>query len=148
MAHTIPVAGGVLALLGSLLVLFVGAALALIGGFLLFLPVGFLAGLFFLGLWIGLLMLVFSILIFAVPSLKSAWGTAVIVLSVLSLPFALGGLLFGFLFGLIGGILTILHRDPPPMMPPGVPFGAWPCPACGAPVPPQTRVCPRCGRSS
>ncbi len=146
MSNHVPVAGGVLSIIGSVFVLLAGAALAVLGSFLSFF-IGGLAGLFYIGLLIGVLMLIFSILIFVMPSMKTAWGALVIVLAIASLPFALGGFIIGFILALIGGILTLVHKSTPAMAAPmpGQPV-AMACPACGGMVNPQTRTCTACGR--
>ncbi|HEY6237838.1 MAG TPA: DUF6114 domain-containing protein [Thermoplasmata archaeon] len=152
MAHHIPTAGAVLSLIGGIFVLLGGYVVAVFGVlFSLFFPR--LAGLFFIGLAIGALIIVLSILLFVVPQARVAWGALIIVLAVLSWPFALGGFFLGFLLALIGGILAITHKAPvmmqppmgQPMMPP--PPGAMACPHCGGVVNWQTRTCTACGRS-
>lgn len=148
MAHHVPVAGGVLSVIGSVFVLLAGLVLAFIGTAFSFLLGGY-SGLLFIGLVIGILMLIVSILIFVMPQMKVAWGALVIVFSIASLPFALGGFFIGFILGLIGGILTLVYKSPPAMAPMGAPMappGTMACPACGGMVNMQTRTCMSCGR--
>ena len=135
-------------MIGAVFVLIGGIFLAYVGSFLSFF-IGGIAGLFFVGLIIGVLMLIVSILIFVMPQMKTAWGALVIVFAVLSIPFALAGFFLGFLLGLIGGILTIVYKSPAAMAPMGAPMGqpgAMTCPACGGMVNMQTRTCMSCGR--
>jgi hypothetical protein len=108
--------------------------------------------LFFIGLIIGILIIVFAILLFVAPQMKTAWGALIIVLSLLSWPFAFGGFFIGFLLALIGGILAITYKPPVMMQAPmGQPMmgqpGAMACPHCGGMVNMQTRTCTACGRS-
>lgn len=149
MAHHVPIAGGVLSVIGSVFVLLAGIVLAVIGTAFSFL-LGAYSGLLFIGLIVGILMLIISILIFVMPQMKVAWGALIIVFSIVSLPFALGGFLIGFILGLIGGILTIVYKSPPQAAPMGAPMppppGTMSCPACGGMVNMQTRTCMSCGR--
>lgn len=152
MARNVPVAGGVLSLIGAIFILLGGIAMAVLGAILsVFLPS--LAGLFAIGLVIGVIALIVSILIFVMPHMKTAWGALMIVLAVVSLPFnILGGFVIGFILALIGGILTLVWKPPmvapmgAPMAPPMGAPGAMTCPACGGMVNMQTRTCMSCGR--
>lgn len=151
MAGQVPTAGAILSLIGGIFVLLVGVWLAIIGtAFSFFL--GSLTGLFFIGLVVGILIVVFAALMFAAPRMKVAWGALVIVLAIVSLPTALGGFFIGFILALIGGILAITYKPTPTMMAPpmmGAPMGGpvpAACPACGGPIDPARRTCTRCGR--
>ena len=154
MAGQTPTAGAVLSLVGGVFILLGGLLMAVIGATFSFL-LGGLAGLFFVGLLLGILVIVMAVLMFVSPRLKAAWGALVIVFAIVSLPFAvLGGFVIGFILALIGGILAIVYKPPvpvmvAPMMPPP-PMAAPPptvCPACGGPVDTTRRVCTRCGRA-
>jgi hypothetical protein len=101
-----PVPAAVLTILGGLLILAVGAIIALVGVFVLFFAAPF-AGFFFVGVVVGALLILDGILMLVVPSLRVVWGILAIVLGVVSLPFALGGLLIGFLLVLVGGLLAM-----------------------------------------
>ncbi|MGC4377259.1 DUF6114 domain-containing protein [Fictibacillus sp. Mic-4] len=69
-------------------------------------PIAFLPGTFaFIGFIFGGLLLILGILAFFSRPLKTFIGIAAIFLSVLSLIGALGGLLLGTVFGIIGGAL-------------------------------------------
>ncbi len=154
MAGQVPTGGAILSLIGGIFVLLGGIAMAVIGsifsGFL-----GDYTGLFFIGLIVGILIIVFAILMFAMPRMKLVWGILVIVFAFVSIPYAiLGGFVIGFILALVGGILAIVYKAPAPMAPPP-PMAAPPapgmvpanCPACGGPVDPNRRVCTRCGRA-
>jgi len=160
MAHHVPMAGAVLSLIGGLFVLAVGGWIANVAPYF----AGFLGpftALFFIGAVVGLLIVFCSVLLLVAPRMKTAWGALIIGLAFASLPFALGGLGFGFLLALIGGILAITYRPPPPMPSPvprpSVGQPGWPppmerpsataCPHCRAVVDLRTRACTGCGRS-
>lgn len=164
MSHHVPTTAFVLSLIGGIFVFLAGLVLAYIASFLAFFGFG-LGGILYIGLVVGILMIVFSILLYVMPQAKTAWGALIIVLSIVSLPFALGGFIVGFILGLIGGIFAITYK--PPMMAPmmgqpmmgqpmmgqpmmGQPTGAplpVACPACGGQINPQTRTCMSCGRA-
>ncbi len=132
----------------------VGAALAIVGSFLAVFGFAF-AWLFFLGLVVGILLIVMGVLALARPEMKTAWGAIIVVLAFVSLPTALGGLILGFILTLIGGILVLVHKPPTmvayaPMGYPGQPLGSSvpvACPSCGGAINPSTRTCLACGRS-
>ncbi len=164
MSHHVPTTGFVLSLIGGIFVLLGGLALAYVETVLASFGFGFiLGGLAIVGLLVGVLIIVFAILLYVKPELKVAWGALIIVLSIVSWPFALGGFFVGFLLALIGGILAIVYKPPmvapmmgqpmmgQPMM--GQPMMGQPmaapmaCPACGGQVNPQTRTCMSCGRT-
>ncbi|HZY91755.1 MAG TPA: DUF6114 domain-containing protein [Thermoplasmata archaeon] len=154
MAGQVPTAGAVLSLVGGIFILLGGLVLAFIGAIFSFL-LGAYAGILFIGLVLGILIIVMSILMFVMPRMKVAWGALVIVLAIVSLPFTIfGGFVLGFILCLVGGILAIVYKAPAPMM--GSPMMAPPpmggavpavCPACGGPVDQARRVCTRCGRA-
>ena len=99
-----------------------GAILALVGG-LLAAVFGLASGLFFVGLIVGLLTVLVGILLVAVPRGHSVWGSLAIVFAFVSIPFALGGFVVGFVLALIGGILGLLWR--PPRTGPVITVHAW-----------------------
>ncbi len=155
MPHHVPTAGGVLTIIGGALVTLVGIALAVVGAFLGAFGFAF-AWLFFIGLGVGILLIVMGILALARPQGKTVWGVLIIVLAIASLPTALGGLFLGFLLALIGGILVLVHK--PPMVVTVGPMGYYPgqplpsavpvaCPSCGGAINPATRTCLACGLS-
>ncbi len=159
MANNVPTAGFVLSLIGGIFVLLAGIVLAVIGSFLASF-IGGIAGIFFVGLVVGLLIIVLSVMLYVRPQMKTIWGILIIILAIVSLPTALGGFFIGFLLALIGGVLAITYKAPqappmvaPPMMAPpmGAPMGSGPvpanCPSCGAPMNPASRTCTSCVRS-
>jgi hypothetical protein len=113
----------VLTIVGGLFILLGGSLLAVLG--IVFALIGFVSGLFFLGLLVGGLTLLVGILMLAFPSGHVTWGVLAIVLAVVSIPFALGGLIIGFLLTLLGGILALAWKPP---QEPAVTVGARPVP--------------------
>lgn len=105
-----PVAAGVLTIIGGIFILLVGLVIAAFGALFAFL--GFFSGLFFIGAAVGFLTIIVGVLMLAVPSAHLVWGILAVVLAVVSLPFALGGLIIGFLLALIGGILAAVWKRP------------------------------------
>jgi hypothetical protein len=136
MAHHIPTTAFILTLIGGVFVLLGGVVLAWLGS--IFLSFGIAAGgLLFVGLGVGLLIIIMAILMWVAPGMKLVWGILTIVLSLVSWPFALGGFFIGFLLALLGGIFAITYKSQPmmaaPMMPPPMPPMAPPA----APPPPM-----------
>ncbi len=107
-----PVAAAALTILGGLFVMVGGAAIALVGGILAAF-LGSFSGLFLIGLLVGLLTVTVGLLMLVVPSGHSVWGILAILFALVSVPFALAGLIVGFVLALIGGILAILWRPGP-----------------------------------
>jgi hypothetical protein len=98
-----------LTLIGGFFILIGGVALAIIGAIFFSLVPG-VAGVFFIGLVVGLFTLVLGGLMLAAPRLHVVWGVLAIVMALLSIPFALFGFGIGFLLVLIGGILAIVFK--------------------------------------
>lgn len=112
-------AGGVLTIIGGFFILSIGAVVAyivgLFGGFRFG---GLISSFLVLGPILGLIIIILGILALVLPDLNVAWGALVIILSVLSIfSSAIGGLFLGFLLALIGGILILVKRAPPPVAP-------------------------------
>ncbi|HEV2317589.1 MAG TPA: DUF6114 domain-containing protein [Thermoplasmata archaeon] len=99
------IAAGFFILLGGLFVALLGVALYAIGFHA--------ASILFIGPLLGILLWVMAGLMWAFPRGHVAWGAIVIVISVVSIPFTLAGLILGFLLGLAGGVLAIVHRPAP-----------------------------------
>ncbi len=134
MAGKVPVAAGVLSIVGAVFILIGGLAEAYIGAILsIFFP-GVGAILVAGALGVAVLSFIWAILMFVMPSHKAIWGALMIVMAVLSLPFAfLGGFLIGFILALIGGILAITYKAPEP---PVVVYAPMPGAPPFAPPPP------------
>ena len=113
-----PVAAFVLSLIGGILVLVAGAALAMLGVAVAFFTfgAGLLLGIFAL---FGIVIIVGSIMMYSQPSSAKTWGIIVLILGILSLfgvITALGGIL-----ALIGGILAIVWKPSAPASAPPLP---------------------------
>ena len=105
-----PVGAAVLTIIGGIFIIIGGFIIALIGALFAFL--GFFSGIFFVGIVVGVLTLLMGILMLALPSAHLPWGIITILLAIVSIPFALGGFLIGFILALIGGILSIVWKRP------------------------------------
>ena len=174
MAGEKPTAAMVLSLIGGIFVLIGGAILAAAGGLLASLAIvgGGLVFVFgIVGIVFGILMIVGAIMMYTNPASHTMWGAIVLVLSILSWVFAIGGIFIGFLLGLIGGILALVFKPSMgPTMMPGQPMGSYPtgamgpmgttppmgqpmgqmgmtCKNCGGSIPAGASRCPNCGAS-
>ncbi len=111
-----PTAAFVLSLIGGIIILLWGASLATVGVSVQIITFGFLGTLItLLGTLeavLGLLVIVFGVLMFVRPKQHATFGVLVLVCSVVSL-IGLGGLFLGFVLGLVGGILGIVHKPGP-----------------------------------
>ncbi|MGP8078785.1 MAG: DUF6114 domain-containing protein [Thermoplasmata archaeon] len=105
-----PVGAGVLTVIGGFFILVGGLFVAALG--VVFAIFGLVSGFFLIGLLVGALTLIVGLLMLAVPSGHVVWGVLAIGLAVASVPFALGGLILGFLLTLIGGILALVWKRP------------------------------------
>ena len=65
-----------------------------------------------IGILLGFIMMYGASLTYYNPSLGPRWGSVIIIISIVSWIVALGGLIFGSLFGFIGGILLIAWKPP------------------------------------
>jgi MFS family permease len=95
-----PILGTILTLFSSVLVLWIGIDIAP----MLFLPG---SGLLWAGLIIGSLLLIMSRMAMALPQMHVFIGSVIVILSILSYVGAIGGLIIGVIFGIIGGSLII-----------------------------------------
>jgi len=137
-AFVLGLVGGIIDLLIAFALFVHGARLASIGG-------GFLAGYGFIGMIWGVLSIVFSALLYAQPARHQLYGALVLVFAVLSWFGSIGGLIIGFLLGLIGGILGIVWKPSAPTAPVQPPITRI-CPNCGRVISEETKFCPNCGR--
>ncbi|MEM2904649.1 MAG: zinc ribbon domain-containing protein [Candidatus Bathyarchaeia archaeon] len=132
-----------LSLAGGIIVLIVGLFLMVLGAVatFLFLGIGGIIGLF--GVVCGIFMIMGAIMLYTRPEQHVAWGTIVLVFSILSWFGALAGLVIGFILGLVGGILGIIWRPQTFAAPSTL---TRYCPACGRSIDPTVKYCPHCGR--
>jgi hypothetical protein len=107
-----PIAAFVLSLISGLIIFFMGIFLSFIGAIAtVFIGgIGGIIGVF--GIVWGALLIIGAVLMYSRPDQHVIWGILVIVLSILSWVGAAGGLIIGFLFGFIGGILAIIWNPP------------------------------------
>ncbi len=108
-----PVAAGVLTMLGGLFILVGGAVIAVIGS-ILSAFFGSFSSLWLIGLLLGGLTILDGFLMVALPTPHSVWGVLAIVFAIGSIPFALGGFFVGFILAVLGGVLALRWRPPPP----------------------------------
>ena len=163
-----PTAAFVLALIGGIFILLWGLVIVAIGlaaqseSFGLF--GGDITTLGAVESTLGILVVIFGVLLFVMPDHHVVFGVLVLVFSIVSLV-GLGGLIIGFILGLIGGALGIAHKttpdvvvvnpyppyyqQAPPLVPASPVYAQSPPGAVPSPIPPLTqpaeRYCPACG---
>lgn len=123
----VSIGGSILTIIGGFLILLVGAVVSyvisgLVSGF--HVGVGGLAGILVLGPVLGLLVIIVGVLALLAPDLNILWGVLAILLSIVSIfTTAIGGVFLGFILALVGGILILVKKAPPPapMAPPMYP---------------------------
>lgn len=99
------------------------------------------------GVLLGIATIALAVLIYKVPARHQLWGALVLTFSVLSWIGALGGLLLGFIMGLIGGVLAITWK-PSTALPASPPAQITRiCPNCGTVVQKDAKFCSYCGKS-
>ena len=114
-----PTAAMVLSLIGGIFVILGGAFIAFVGS--LVSSFGYLANggtnggtgvtiVGVVGVIMGMIMVVGGFMMYSKPSSAKMWGIIVLILSILSWFTAVGGLVIGFILGLIGGILAIMFK--------------------------------------
>ncbi len=114
-----PTAAMVLSLIGGIFVILGGAFIAFVGS--LVSSFGYLANggttggtvvtvVGVVGIIMGLIMIVGSFMLYSKPSSAKMWGIIILILSILSWFTAVGGLVIGFILGLVGGILAIKYK--------------------------------------
>jgi len=97
---------------------FWGATLSILAGLMiLYIPIqlyaiAFVPGSFaFIGLLFGGLVLILGVLAYIFPQFSTVLGVIIMFLSILSIMGALGGFLFGTIFGIVGGALCIGWKE-------------------------------------
>lgn len=143
-----PTAAFVLSLIGGIFILLWGLAITAIGvaaqNESFGLVGGDAVGIGAIEAVLGLLVIIFGILLFVMPEHHVALGVLVLLFSIFSL-IGLGGLFIGFILGLVGGILGIVHKPSPSS--PAIVY-VHPqriCVKCGRAVAPEVKFCPHCG---
>ena len=128
-----PTAAMVLSLIGGICVILGGAFIAFVGS--LVSSFGYLANggtsggatvtaFGVVGIIMGLIMIAGSFMLYSKPTSAKMWGIIILILSILSWVTAVGGLVIGFILGLIGGILAIMYKPSAPATPPPAPMGS------------------------
>lgn len=145
-----PTAGLILSVLGGVFVIFGGLALLLVQGTFGYYLSRIAAEAICAP--IRVIMILGAIDAYSRPQRKVAWGTTTIILSLVSWAFALGGMIFGSILGLAGGILIVAHKTSMLPAPPQVIIRERDvvkiaCRNCGAIVDFEMMTCPYCGRS-
>lgn len=138
-----PTVAFILSLVGGITVLLVGIVITIAGAALTFFLKG-IGGLLGLpGILWGILMIVCAVMMRSKPEQHAIWGSLVVVFSALSWFGALGGMVVGFVLGLIGGILGIVWK-PSIVSERAV---TRMCPSCGRVIDPDVKFCPHCGKA-
>lgn len=143
-----PTAAMVLSLIGGIFILLWGALIAWVGLTFQAISFGYAGGgVALIGVveaLLGLFVIVFGVLMYVSPEHHLPYGVLVLVCSIVSL-IGLGGLFLGFILGLIGGILGIVHKATPST--PTVVYvqPSRICPKCGRAVSPDVKFCASCG---
>jgi len=103
-----------------------------------------IVGLGVFGVLLGIVTIAAAVLIHERPAKHRLWGALLVVFSVVSWVGSIGGLLIGFILGLIGGVLAITWK-------PSVASTQFQitrvCPNCGTVIQKDVKFCPHCGRS-
>ena len=123
----------------SLVFSLIGGIFVLIGG--LTMGVGGVSGP--VGVLCGALVILFAVLLSANPKNHAAYGVLILLFSAFSWIGTLGGLVIGFVSGVIGGVLAIAWQ-PSAKRRPQAPL-TQACPNCGRVIDMDTKHCPRCG---
>ncbi|MHB8351105.1 MAG: zinc-ribbon domain-containing protein [Thermoplasmata archaeon] len=146
-----PTASMVLAIVGGVFIIALAILEVNVGAQDAQLTLGYSGGTYIisglLGIVFGILVLVFGILVYLQPQHHVVYGVLILVFSVFSLVSLFGGFFIGFVLGLIGGILAIVHK--PILLQPIGQFVVPPiqrvCPKCGRVIDPYVKFCPHCG---
>ncbi len=139
-----PTTAFILSLIGGIFVVIGGLATAAIGAALTFF-IGGIGGIFgLIGVVWGILIIVFAVMLNSNPNNHASYGALILVFSIVSWFGSFGGLLIGFLLGLVGGILAIVWH-PSVQTPAQAPITRI-CPSCGRVIGNDTKFCPSCGK--
>jgi len=137
-----PTTAFVLSLIGAIFILIGAAIVAAVGAIVavLFPALGLVLG--GAAIICGLLTLIGAIMIYVNPNQRQLWGVIVIIFSIISLFFCLGGFIVGMILGIIGGALAISWK-PTKEMPSQI---QRICPSCGRVIKEDVKFCPHCGK--
>lgn len=101
-----------------------------------------------LGMIWGTLIIIGAVMLYSRPQQHNTWGIIVLVFSLLSWIGAAGGLIIGFLLGLVGGILGVIWKLPVVQQTPTQALSpeTRKCPNCGTTIYTDAKYCPTCGK--
>jgi len=137
-----PTAAFVLSLIGGIFVLLAGFIVGVIGAIATFFVAG-IGGIFgLLGMLWGIMMIIGAVMLYRSPDQHTGWGIVILVASILSWFGSAGGLVIGFLMGLIGGILGIIWHPATIFRP----MATRICPYCGRVLREESKFCQHCGK--
>jgi len=149
-----PTAGYVISLLGGIFVILGGLFFIIAGATIDYYPFGLPDYSYLIcspiGILIGLIIVIAASRAYYNPEAGPKLGSVIIILSIVSWVFALGGLIIGSLFGFIGGILLIAWKPPKPIGPKEIiirerEIVRIPCQYCNQLVDIGAIKCPYCG---
>jgi hypothetical protein len=150
-----------LALAGGIIVILAGLVVAALGAAVTFFLAG-IGGIFgLIGVFWGIMIIIFANLLRSRPEQHAGYGAAIIVFALLSWFGSFGGFAIGFILALIGGILAILWKPGGVSVNVTMASGTFQsegsfaqasvstkfCPSCGAPVEAGATFCRNCGKS-
>ena len=141
-----PTTAFMLSLIGGIIVFLVGFFVMIILGVAALFNrwIGILSAFGFLGVIWGILMIVGAVMLYSKPEQHVTWGILILVSSFLSWIGTFGGLVVGFILGVIGGILGIIWR-PSASITPTIPMSRI-CPNCGKVQKGNEKFCSYCGK--
>lgn len=147
-----PTGAFILALVAGIFILIGGATIASIGSLISSLTLGASGGaivaLGAVGAVMGILVIALGVLLYITPQHHVVFGVLILVLSVLSIFTALGGIFLGLVLGIIAGALGIAWKPGQTVvvMPASAPQPTGRvCLKCGRMVPESTQFCSFCG---
>jgi hypothetical protein len=139
-----PTAAFILSLIGGIIILLSGLAVATIGAAVTFFLAGIVGIFGLIGAVWGILIIVFAVMLNSNPRSHTTYGALILVFSLLSWFGSFGGFFIGFLLALIGGILALVWHPSAPA-PAQTPITRI-CPNCGRVISEDTKFCPACGK--
>jgi len=151
---TKPTAGMVLSVLAGVFVIIGGLSFLLVQGVFGY----YLSGIAIeavcapIGVIIGVIMIIGAADAYSKPQRDVPWGVTIIILSLVSWAFALGGMIIGSILGLAGGILIAAHKASPLVSQPQIivrerEVVKLVCRNCNAIVDFSVATCPYCGHN-
>lgn len=137
-----PTTAFVLSLIGAIFILIGGAIVAIVGAVVAIALPGLGLALAAAAIVCGLLTLIGAVMLYVNPNQRQMWGIIVIIFSILSLFFCLGGFIVGMILGIIGGALAISWKPTREVTSQVQRI----CPGCGRAIKEDVKFCPHCGK--